>query len=261
MSNVTATTKEKPLIITSRVDEDGVPKLLRFANEDGSPYDITSEDFEYLLKAKPGTDANIFRLSIGDGLTVQGADNDELLFTVSAANASIRPMLYFGLLRSVANDHTWFNIKHNFIDGYFDGVDEIDEDITIIQSGGDVLVTITQEGISQAELDAAISAATTLSVSTQTSTATLTPGSFDAYELTDQDEPLTIANPSTDYANFDGFMVRFYTASSQTLTLGNKYRAQGEAFITSTTAGKFHIFTAIFDSTNNKYDTRISIEV
>lgn len=260
MSNVTATTKEKPLIITSRVDEDGVPKLLRFANEDGSPYDITSEDFEYLLKAKPGTDANIFRLSIGDGLTVQGADNDELLFTVSAANASIRPMLYFGLLRSVANDHTWFNVKHNFIDGYFDGVDEIDEDITIIQSGGDVLVTITQEGISQAELDAAISAATTLTISTQTSTATLTPnGLFDAYELTAQAEALTIANPSTDYANFDGFMVRI-TGTAQALTFGSKYVAMGEAFPATTTTGTM-IITAIRKSDTDEYNTRVTEEV
>lgn len=145
MSNVTATTKEKPLVIYSRVNEDGVPKLLTFVNADGTPHDITVYDFEYLLKAKPGTPANIFRLSIGDGLMVQGSDNNQLLLEIDEDRASIRPLLYFGLLRSVTEDHTWLNVKHQFIDGSFDGVTETDT-ITIEEDGGSVLITITGIG-------------------------------------------------------------------------------------------------------------------
>lgn len=102
-----------------------------------------------------------------------------------------------------------------------------------------------------------------ITVLTQTTTTTLTPdGSYDAYELTAQASALTIANPSTDYANFDGFMARITdNGTARALTFGDKYRAQGEALPTTTTLGKVMIITALRDSTNDKYDTRFTEEV
>lgn len=104
--------------------------------------------------------------------------------------------------------------------------------------------------------------ANTISVDTSATLTTLTPnGLFDAYELTAQAEALTIANPSTDYANFDGFILRIYSASSQTLAFGDKYRAQGTALPASTTAGKVMVFVFLRDNSTDKYDVKFSIEV
>lgn len=254
--------KSRLLNFKIRIGETSVPKVLTFVNADGSAHAITGKDWKLPVKKTPSAVDDLFELSEGDGLTVFGDDDNKLRIEVTAERSSVAKMyaVFFGRLFSETEDHTWLNGDWEFHNGKYDGVTETDT-ITISEDGEDVLITVSQEGISQAELDAAISAATTLTISTQTSTATLTPGSFDAYELTDQIVPLTIANPSTDYANFDGFMARIYTAGAQTLTMGNKYRAIVEAFPATTTAGKIMIITAIRDSSTNKYDTRISIEV
>lgn len=258
MSVRTATTKEKPLVIYSRVDEAGVPKIFRFRNSDGTPHDISGYDFEYILKSKPGNGDYVFKLTVGGGLTVQGTGNADLKLDISNENASIRPMTYFGRLYSASEDHTWLNNDHVFHDGKFDGIDNPEETITIYENGEDVVIEITQEGISQAELDAALA----LSVLTEETTATLTPSpTYDCFALTEQTTALTIANPSTNYPNFDGFIARVYTASAQTLTMGNKYRDIGDDFPATTEAGKIMIVTAIYDSSTDMYDTRISFQV
>ena len=113
--------------------------------------------------------------------------------------------------------------------------------ITISEDGEDI--TIMVDGEYQ------------LSVSTQTSTATLTPGSFDAYRLTEQAEPLTIANPSTDYADFDGFMAEITDdGNAQPIVFGDKFRGIGDALPSTTTAGKVMVITAIRSSPLDKYN-------
>jgi hypothetical protein len=212
-----------------------------FTNEDGSAHSLIYLDFTFNIYQNQGERKVYITLPLA-------YNQNTLTASITKALSNINEGEYYYELYNVDTEETWLCGDAIFHNGKFDGVTET-EDITIITGGESIAVTVSVPGYS-------------LSVSTITTTTTLTPnGSFDAYEVTAQSGPLTIANPSTDYANFDGFMVRFYTASSQTLALGNKYRAQGEAFITSTTAGKFHILTAIFDSTNNKYDTRISVEV
>lgn len=102
----------------------------------------------------------------------------------------------------------------------------------------------------------------TISVSADETLTTLTPnGVFDAYEITAQASALSIANPSTDYANFDGFILRIYSAGAQTITFENKYRAQGTALPSATTSGKVMVFTFLRDSGTDKYDVKFSIEV
>ncbi len=209
-----------------------------FTNSNGSARSLIYEEFAFNIYQNQGERKVYITLPLS-------YNQNTLTASITKALSNINEGEYYYELYNVDTEKTWLCGDAIFHNGKFDGVTET-TGITVSEGGDDVVITVDGEYL--------------LSISTQTSTATLTPGSFDAYELTAQSGPLTIANPSTDYANFDGFMVRFYTASSQTLTLGSKYRAQGEAFITSTTAGKFHILTAIFDSTNNKYDTRISIE-
>lgn len=236
--------KDREVKFYARINEDSVPVTFTFLNSDGTPYDISTKEWELPVYDRNGNE--VFKLTEGDGLTVTGASDNKLEIFVDAATATQRIGTYFAKLRSVDEDHTWLNGDFIFHDGRFNGFDA-SQDITIYENGGDITITIEGEQ--------------SLSVSTVTSTATLTPTTFDAYEITAQAEALTIANPSTDYANFDGFMVRVYSASAQTLAFGNKFRAQSEAFPASTTAGKVHIITAIRDSATDKYDTRISIEV
>jgi hypothetical protein len=213
-------------------------------------FPITNYTFTLYIR-KPGGTTNLVTLTQGSGLTNGGASGI-LTVLLSAANTATIDAggYYFEIDYSLSG--TSSPLMHgtfNLLDQLSDFTTSQDQTVEVVMEGTNVDISISLIGNS-------------LSVSTQTSTATLTPnGSFDAYELTAQAVGLTIANPSTDYSNFLGFMVRFYTASSQTFALGDKYRAQGEAFITNTTAGKTHILTAIRDSATNKYDTRITIQV
>lgn len=106
-------------------------------------------------------------------------------------------------------------------------------------------------------------APTSGSISTQTSTATLTPSpSYDCFELTAQAEALTIANPSPAYGNFEIFVVRIKdNGTARALTFGNKYRAQGSALPTTTTISKVMNLVFMYDSTADKYDVKWSEEV
>lgn len=241
--------KSRLLNFKIRIGETSVPKILTFVNADGSPYNISGKGFELPVKKMPGTTANLFKLTEGDGLTIEGAGENKLRIEVNATRAGVTKQdnVFFGTLYSSVEDHTWLNGDWEFHNGKYDGVTESDT-ITIAENGDNITITVSGEQ--------------SISVLTQTTTATITPdGIYDAYALTAQVTALTLANPSTDYPNFDGFMARIYTAGAQTLTLGNKYRAQGEAFPATTTAGKVMIITAIYDSATDKYDTRISIEV
>lgn len=237
--------KDREVKFYARINEDSVPVTFTFLNSDGTPYDISTKEWELPVYDRNGNE--VFKLTEGDGLTVTGASDNKLEIFVDAATATQRIGTYFAKLRSVDEDHTWLNGDFIFHDGRFNGFDA-SQDITIYENGGDITITIEGEQ--------------SLSVSTVTSTATLTPTTFDAYEITAQAVGLTIANPSTDYSNFDGFIIRLEdNGTARALTWGNKYRAQGEALPSTTTLGKVMIITALRDSTNDKYDVRFSEEV
>lgn len=140
------TSKEKPIAFFSRVGEESVTKVFTFLNADGSPHDITAYDFRYILKQKPGNPLNVFELSVGDGLEVTGDDFNKLELTISAENAAIRPMLYFGLLYAAGEDKTWLNVKHKFFDDNFDPGIEENPTITIFQNGDEITINITGSG-------------------------------------------------------------------------------------------------------------------
>jgi hypothetical protein len=257
--------KSRLLNFKIRIGETSVPKVLTFVNSDGTPYDISGKGWKLPVKKTPSATTNLFELSEGSGLTVQGSGSNQLKIEVTAEQASINKKqanVYFGTLFSEEEDHTWLNGDWEFHNGKYDGVTETDT-ITISEDGEDITITISQEGISQAELDAAIEAALALTIFTEDTLSSLIPhASYDAYELTAQAEALTIANPSVDYANFDGFIVRITdNGTARALTFGNKYRSQGEALPTTTTLGKVMIITCLRDSNTDKYDTRFTEEV
>lgn len=101
--------------IKARVNEAGVPRVIKFQNTDLSPFDISSQNFQLVVLERAGGKV-VFTLGVGTGLTVQGASNDELLITLTKTNATRRIGTYFWYLRSITNDHTWLSgdwIFHN----------------------------------------------------------------------------------------------------------------------------------------------------
>lgn len=211
-----------------------------FTNSNGSARSLIYEEFAFNIYQNQGERKVYITLPLA-------YNQNTLTASITKALSNINEGEYYYELYNVDTEKTWLCGDAIFHNGKFDGVTET-TGITVSECGDDVVITVDGEYL--------------LSVSTQTSTATLTPdGITDAYALTAQNEPLTIANPSTDYANFDGFISRIYTAGAETLTMGNKYRAIGDAFPATTEAGKIMIVTSIFDSATDMYDTRISFQV
>lgn len=132
------TTKEKPVSISSRVGESGVPIVFTFVTSDGSAYNITGKQWEYRLKSRPTSENNVFVLTEGSGLEIQSTN--KIILTVSDENASIRTLLYFGQLFSVAEDKTWVSTKHRFAAGDFASTDSIE--VTVNDVSPTVNVTI-----------------------------------------------------------------------------------------------------------------------
>lgn len=200
---------------------------------------------------KIGANTQELQLTEGNGLTNNGATGILNVLLSEEDTEDLLAQSYFYSLEYTVGGNT-YGLLHgtlNLIQQY--NKNQVSTSLTIpVNLSGTALTMSVSLGGSP------------LNVYTGTTLTTLTPdGSYDAYELTAQASALTIANPSTDYANFDGFMARVYTASAQTLTMQSKYRALGEAFPASTTAGKVMVITAVRDSTTDKYDTKISIEV
>lgn len=138
--------KDRQLNIKCRVSETSVPRVLRFLNEDGTPHPITGKGWEIPVKKSAQSSNNIFKLTEGSGLTVQGDDENELLIEVSAEQASQVPNVYFWKLYSSVEDHTWLNGDWEFYAGKYDGVDETTS-ITILGDDSQViLIHITGSG-------------------------------------------------------------------------------------------------------------------
>lgn len=134
--------KSRKVRIRARVNESSVPKVFTFLNSDGTPHEILSYNFKFLVYRSVGSVLKLFTLSIGSGLTVQGADNNELLIEITAEQATQTPDTYFFRLYSSEEDHTWLNGAFEFHNGEFDS-DITETDITI---GGDEGVTIEISG-------------------------------------------------------------------------------------------------------------------
>lgn len=144
--------KSRAVRIKARVNEASVPQVFTFRNEDGTPHDISSYDFKIFVQKRANSNVKLFTLSIGSGLTVQGVDNNQLLIETTQAQASQVADTYFWRLYSAGEDHTWLNGPWEFHNGEFDSVTDEDE-ITIVENGSSVTITISGEATSGTEVD------------------------------------------------------------------------------------------------------------
>jgi len=135
-----AFTKEKQLPFYARVNEAGIPRVFTFLNLDGTPHPISGYDFKVKVKEREFYPANLFELSVGSGLTVQGASLNQLLISPTKANFTRKVGTNFWTLYSEADENTWLNGPFYFHDGKFDGLETETETIHV---GGSNDVTIT----------------------------------------------------------------------------------------------------------------------
>lgn len=134
--------KSKAIRLRARVKESSVSKVMIFNDESGNPVDIRDFDFELIVYKSVGSTLKFFTLTIGDGLSVQGDDNNQLVVEISATRARQKADTYFFRLYSVSEDHTWLNGPFQFHNGEFDS----DFEETTITVGGEQDINIEIPG-------------------------------------------------------------------------------------------------------------------
>lgn len=126
--------KSRSVRLFARVNEDSVPRTLVFVDEDNNPFEISALDFELYVFKRSNSTQKLFTLTIGDGLTVTGTDNNQLEIEISEERATQKPDTYFWRLFSTAENHTWLNGPFVFHMGESDSAEE-EETINIYQNG------------------------------------------------------------------------------------------------------------------------------
>lgn len=129
------------LYLYFRRNRTGVKKFI-FVDDDSNPFDISSIDFELFVTSNPGSRERSITLTIGDGLTVGGASNNELTASFTASDTNINEGTYFWELLRTDTDRTWLNGKAVFHYGEFDGVNDT-TGITISEDGETVTITVS----------------------------------------------------------------------------------------------------------------------
>lgn len=159
-------TKERKLAIYARINETGVSRILSFFDVDAdgnrTAHPINGLEFKLIVKKKSFLD-NLFVMTEGSGLTVQGTSLHQLKIDLSNTNSTQKPVENFYQLFSTVEDQTWLDGPWFFHDGEFDGVEDTDD--ILIGANSDVIIEISSTSES-------ISASTQLEVDQETSTDT-----------------------------------------------------------------------------------------
>lgn len=133
-----------------RVKRAGSKKFI-FVDDEGLPINISAYSFALYIKDYSGDISNTISLSVGSGLAVGGAGNNELTASFSVANTNIKEGKYYWELVKGSTTKTYLNgevIAHN---GLFDGVSN-DEDTITITDGADTVTIEFTESTSSGEI-------------------------------------------------------------------------------------------------------------
>lgn len=118
-------------------------KILTFVDDVADPFDITAIDFELLIKDAFGN--TVVTYTEGNGLTIGGADDNELTITFDEDSTDIPTAEYYWQLNNMTDVTTWLNGKAFCHTGIFDGVTETDT-ITVSVEGDSITITIESGG-------------------------------------------------------------------------------------------------------------------
>jgi hypothetical protein len=120
-------------------------KKFIFQDADGDPFDISSIDFS--LNIKRWVDgASQIELTVGQGLTVGGGDNNELTIALNELLTDIEPSTYFWELQNTTIKKTWLNGDAHFHRGRFDDPGDLNSQIVISTEGSTVEISIAGDG-------------------------------------------------------------------------------------------------------------------
>jgi len=249
MPTTITTDRSKQVIWNARKANDQSITLL--FQESSVDFDITNYTFTLGIYRQVDSTA-IITLTQGSGLT-NGGVNGELLVTFTDTQLDITPDEYFLRLSYVHSGNNYLLLNGKFIvnNGYWDGAVTTSTTITVSLATTEVTMNVSLPG-------------ETTSVYSTTSTASLTPDllTYDAFKITAIAEALTINNPATAPNDFDIYIIRITdNGTGRALSFGNKFRAQGSALPTTTTANKTMVICFIYDSDADMYDTKYSEEV
>lgn len=128
------------LTLCIRAARKGSVRLI-FQNADETAHSIADVDFALLVKKWLDGDA-LIELTIGTGLTIQGADENELLIEFDEDQTDMRASTYYWELLNLTAVKTWLNGDFKLHNGKFDGVESMNV-ITINPDGTDILIIIS----------------------------------------------------------------------------------------------------------------------
>lgn len=128
-----------------RIKRAGV-KVFIFVDAAGAAIDISAFAFAWRLKQYAGARTNVIELTIGAGLTVGGAGNNELSAALTVANTSISDGEYYHELIKGSTSKTYLNGKGIAHNGLFDGVGSDTSTLTITDGSDAVTIQISEAG-------------------------------------------------------------------------------------------------------------------
>jgi hypothetical protein len=132
MIRTTSFDPAEQLNLIFRKDRNG-SKLFRFIGADRLPYSIAGIDLQVNIKSASGLD-DLIHLTIGNGLTLGGLNNDELTVSITDEQSTISRDLCFWELYNATSKKTWLCGN-----AYFISANRPD-------ASTDIEITITLEG-------------------------------------------------------------------------------------------------------------------
>lgn len=142
MTPATTIDPSRRLDFPFRLRRAGSKKFI-FLNSSGTALDISSFGFVLNIKEYPGARTNVISLSVGSGLTVGGAGNNELTASFTVANTSVQEQEYYWELYKGSTSKTYLNGLAPAHNGVFDGVSNDQDTLTITDGSSEVTINIT----------------------------------------------------------------------------------------------------------------------
>lgn len=134
----------KRLDVYFRVSRIGSKKFT-FVDGNGAALDISTYSFQLFIKPYEGAIDNTILLTVGSGLTIGGASNNELTAAVTVAQTSVKEGNYYWELYKGSTSKSYLTGIAIFHNGKFDGLPDntAETPLTIIDNGSTVEIQLS----------------------------------------------------------------------------------------------------------------------
>lgn len=134
----------KLLALYFRIARAGSKRFI-FKYSAGDPFDISAIEFELIIKRWLDGEETL-KLTLGDGLSIGGAGNNELTVELDEDDTNIGAATYFWQLYNATAIKTWLNGDAHFHNGKFDAPTDSETELTITTEGETITITINDGG-------------------------------------------------------------------------------------------------------------------